>query len=179
MRIVYDRKADTLRFIVGDGSVTTQHSTNGIVATFDAGGRLIAIEISDAFTRTGNLSPLQHLILEGLGPPVAQGQPPSTIVARHIVVDDRGVAWIDDTNVKVLEVVIDRVAWEWSPEAIHRQHPQLSLAQIHAALSYYYDHQAAFDAEIDRQRSEADAMRTAQGNDTPVHRKLRAAGHLP
>lgn len=28
----------------------------------------------------------------------------STISPAHIVVDSRGVAWIDDTNIKVLEV---------------------------------------------------------------------------
>ncbi len=33
-------------------------------------------------------------------------------------------------------------------EEIHFQHPHLSLAQIHAALSFYYDHQRQFDAQI-------------------------------
>ena len=30
--------------------------------------------------------------------------------APHIKRDDRGVAWIDETNVKVIEVVLDRLA---------------------------------------------------------------------
>jgi hypothetical protein len=29
----------------------------------------------------------------------------------HIVLDDRGRGWIDDTNVKVIEVVLDKVGW--------------------------------------------------------------------
>jgi hypothetical protein len=37
-----------------------------------------------------------------------------------------------------------------SPEEISFQHPHLSLAQIHAALSYYYDHQQEIDAYIER-----------------------------
>ena len=53
----------------------------------------------------------------------------------HIHLDAQGVAWIDDTNVKVVEVVLDKRAYGWSPEEIHTQHPGLSLAQIHAALS--------------------------------------------
>ena len=72
----------------------------------------------------------------------------------HIVLDDRGRGWIDDTNVKVIEVVLDRFAWGLSPEEIHEGYPHLSLAQIHAAFSHYYDHQAAYDAEIARQVAE-------------------------
>jgi|SRR5947209_7844762 uncharacterized protein (DUF433 family) len=97
----------------------------------------------------------------------------------HIWLDDQGRAWIDDANVKVIEVAVDHVSWKWSPEAIHLQHPTLSLAQIHAALAYYYDHQAEFDTEMARQDQEYEAARAAQGNDTPIHRKLRAAGKIP
>lgn len=32
-----------------------------------------------------------------------------TVATAHIYLDDRGVAWIDDTNVKVIEVVLDRL----------------------------------------------------------------------
>jgi len=103
----------------------------------------------------------------------------STIPTAHIRLDAEGKAWIDDTNVKVVEVVLDHVAYAWSPEAIHIQHPHLSLAQIHAALAYYYDHKAEFDAAIERQHQEYEAVRAVQGNDTPLHRKLRAAGKVP
>ena len=78
----------------------------------------------------------------------------SILAPSHIRRDDHGVAWIDDTNVKVIEVVLDRVAYGWGPEEIHFQHPALSLAQIHAALAYYYDHQAELGAEIARQSAE-------------------------
>jgi uncharacterized protein (DUF433 family) len=95
----------------------------------------------------------------------------------HIYLDDRGVAWIDDTNVKVIEVVVDRVAWQWGPEAIRLQHPHLSLAQVHAALAYYYDHQADFDAQMARDTQEAEALR-AQAGESPVAKRLREAGLL-
>jgi uncharacterized protein (DUF433 family) len=96
----------------------------------------------------------------------------------HIRLDSTGVAWIDDTNVKVIEVVLDRLAYGWSPEEIHFQHPHLSLAQIHAALSYYYDHQGEMDAEIDRQLQEVEAS-AAKAGESPVCARLRAAGRLP
>lgn len=57
------------------------------------------------------------------------------ISPAHVQIDARGVAWIDETNVKVIEVVLDRLAHGWSPEEIHFQHPHLCLAQIHAALA--------------------------------------------
>lgn len=73
----------------------------------------------------------------------------TTDEVSHVVIDDRGKAWVDDTNIKVVEVVRDHLAYGWSPEEIHWQHPHLSLAQIYAALAYYHDHRASMDAEIE------------------------------
>ena len=69
----------------------------------------------------------------------------------HIRRDERGVAWIAQTNTKVIEVAMDQVAYGWDAEEIHAAHPHLSLAQIHAALSHYHDHKAELDAEMRRQ----------------------------
>lgn len=87
--------------------------------------------------------------------------------------DKSGVAWIDDTNVKVVEVMIDHLAYGHSPEEIHLQHPHLSLAQVHAAFSYYFDHQAELDAEIDRRHRRADTLRTKA--EAPFTRKQLSA----
>jgi uncharacterized protein (DUF433 family) len=67
---------------------------------------------------------------------------------KHINRDERGVAWIDDTNVKVIEVVMDWMANGSSAEEMQRQHPHLALAQIHAAMAFYYDHKAEVDSQI-------------------------------
>jgi uncharacterized protein (DUF433 family) len=101
----------------------------------------------------------------------------SSIATTHIEIDDRGVAWITGANTKVIEVILDRVAYGWSPEEIHFQHPTLSLAQIHAALTYYYDHQAELDAEIMRQLKEVEALAEA-AKDSPGRRRLREKGLL-
>lgn len=61
----------------------------------------------------------------------------SRIANTHIEIDERGVAWITGANTKVIEVVLDKLAYGWSAEEIHFQHQGLSLAQIHAALTYY------------------------------------------
>lgn len=81
-----------------------------------------------------------------------------TTATEHIKLDDDGVAWIDDSKVKVIEVVIDKLVHGSSPEEMHFQYPHLSLAQIHAALAYYYDNQAALEDEIRRRWEEADGL---------------------
>ena len=101
----------------------------------------------------------------------------TTIAHPHVWLDPRGVAWIDDANVKVIEVVLDRLAYGWSPEEIHFQHPHLSLAQIHAALAYYYDHQPELDAEIAREEQHAGALRR-EARESPLQVRLRARGLL-
>src|SRR3954452_24461497 len=101
----------------------------------------------------------------------------STAVTTHIRIDENGVAWIEDTRIKVIEVAIDKIAHGSSPEEMHRQYPHLSLAQIYAALAHYYDHQAAFDAEIAQQVREVQELREKAG-ESPVHKRLREMGLL-
>jgi len=40
----------------------------------------------------------------------------TAVLASHIVLDENGVAWIDDTNVKVIELVLDKLAHGSSAE---------------------------------------------------------------
>jgi uncharacterized protein (DUF433 family) len=103
----------------------------------------------------------------------------ATGIDTHVWLDADGVAWIDDTNIKVIEVALEKLAHGSSPEEIYDQHRRhLSLAQIHAALAFYFDHQAEMDAEIDRQLREFDGLRTATLN-SPGRQRLRALGKLP
>lgn len=101
----------------------------------------------------------------------------STVKTKHIHLDDRGRAWIDDTNVKVIEVVLDKLSHGWSSEEIKFQHPHLSLAQIHAALSYYYDHKKKLDVKIERELEEVEAM-AARAKNSPLRRRLKTMGKL-
>jgi uncharacterized protein (DUF433 family) len=101
----------------------------------------------------------------------------ATAVSPHIHLDKEGRAWVDETNVKVSEVVRDHLAYGWSAEEMHYQHPSLSLAQIYAALGYYYDHRNEFDSEIEESLKEANGL-AAANQDSPLRRKLRAAGKL-
>jgi uncharacterized protein (DUF433 family) len=102
---------------------------------------------------------------------------PLPTVTPHIRTDEQGRPWIDDSNVKVIEVVLDHVAYGWSAEEIHAQHSHLSLGQIYAALAYYYDHQAELDGQIEQSRCQADALAAEVAN-SPLRQRLRAAGKL-
>ena len=89
----------------------------------------------------------------------------------QIEVDERGVAWIAGTKVKVTEVVLDKIAYGSSPEEIHFQHPSLSLAQIHGALTYYYENQDRVDEQI-RHGLGASEKLAVQLSDAAFRRKL-------
>src|SRR5437763_15280522 len=102
----------------------------------------------------------------------------TTVINTHIQLDDAGVAWIEGTRIKVIEVVLDKLAHGSSPEEIHFQYPHLSLSQIHAALAYYYDHQSEVDAEIRRRWLEADEL-AAGASDSALRQKLLALKNAP
>jgi len=102
---------------------------------------------------------------------------PATVITPHIKLDARGVAWIDDTNTKVIEVAQDMIAHGWSPEEIHFQHSHLSLAQIYSALGYYYDHQAEFDATIQESLRRVSELHE-QAAESPLRKRLRELGRL-
>ena len=90
-----------------------------------------------------------------------------------IEIDDKGVPWISGANTKVVEVVLDKMAYGWSPEEMHRQHPHLSMAQIHSALAYYYEHQDEVDADIERRYRYVEELR-AQQPDSPLRQRLQS-----
>ena len=81
------------------------------------------------------------------------------------------MAWIAGTKVKVTEVVLDKIAYGSSPEEIHFQHPNLSLAQIHGALTYYYENQDKVDEQIRRGLEESDKLAVHLSN-AEFRRKL-------
>jgi uncharacterized protein (DUF433 family) len=97
-----------------------------------------------------------------------------TETVLHIRRDGNGVAWVDDTNVKVVEVVRSKQAYDLTPEELHEQYPHLSLAQIYSALAYYYDHREELEAEIERRAKLAEEMRQRTA-DQPLQARLRAA----
>ena len=72
------------------------------------------------------------------------------VVYPHIVKEPGycgGKAAIDNTRVRV-----NNVAWlakqGLTPQQVLEHYPDLTLAQVHAALAYYYDNTGEIDAEL-------------------------------
>ena len=100
------------------------------------------------------------------------------VIYAHIDYTPEGTPFITGTQTKVEEIVLDHMAWHWDAETIHRHHPHLSLAQIHSALAYYYDHQAEMDASIEEGLRQVAKIRADLGP-SPIRLKLKAQGLLP
>jgi len=59
-----------------------------------------------------------------------------------------GLARIEGTRITVNLVVREVVRLRWTPEEVLIAHPHLTLAQIHAALAYYFDHPEEVEASL-------------------------------
>jgi uncharacterized protein (DUF433 family) len=74
-----------------------------------------------------------------------------------------GRARIDGTRIAVWLVASSVLRNGMSPEEFVEQYPHLTLAQIHAALSYYYDHRTEVERDL-RSQDEAWRKRTGRGS---------------
>ena|ERR1051325_2018399 len=72
--------------------------------------------------------------------------------------DEQGTARVTGVKTPVKMIALDHIVRGYSPAEIHFQYPYLSLAQIHAALSYYFEHQDRIEAEIAQDESLMDAL---------------------
>lgn len=59
-------------------------------------------------------------------------------------------------RIRVMDIVLWHNKLGWSPDEIVSQFPQLTLADVYAALTYYWDHKKEIEAEI-RRSEEAEA----------------------
>ena len=70
--------------------------------------------------------------------------------ARHLParIDDSGRrAVVSGTDIKVSQIASEVEHRGMTPDEIVEAHPHLTLADVHAALAYYYDHQDVIRAE--------------------------------
>jgi uncharacterized protein (DUF433 family) len=84
----------------------------------------------------------------------------------HIVQDPEtcfGQPCIKGTRIRVLDIAIEYERMGRSPGQIAEAHPGLSLAQVHAALTYYYEHVEEIDRAIRAERKLVEQVRLATG----------------
>jgi uncharacterized protein (DUF433 family) len=49
-------------------------------------------------------------------------------------------AFISGSRIRVQDIVSDHERHGLTPEQVAREYPHITLAQVHAALAYFYDH---------------------------------------
>lgn len=96
---------------------------------------------------------------------------------EHIVTDETGVPFIEGTTTKVIELMLETLAYGWSPDELQFQHPYLTLGQIHSAFAYYWDHKDELDRDIERRIKRVEQIRREVGPSQLVER-LKARGLL-
>jgi len=73
---------------------------------------------------------------------------PGKIRHPYIVINPetkKGAPVITGTRTKVMDIAIRYEFGRMTPDEIIEQFPHLTLAQIHDALSYYYEHKSELD----------------------------------
>ncbi|MGO9462652.1 MAG: DUF433 domain-containing protein [Isosphaeraceae bacterium] len=87
----------------------------------------------------------------------------STVIQYpHLTIDDDGAARIERTRYKVIHLAGEHYHYGWSAEEMLRQHPDLRPQQVHAALTYFYDHFDRLVAEMRASAEVAEAEREKQ-----------------
>jgi uncharacterized protein (DUF433 family) len=92
---------------------------------------------------------------------------------EHIRLDENQVPTIAGTTMKVVELVLDHLAYGWSPEELHFQHPYLRMGQIYSALAYYWDHKADLDQDLERRLQFIDQVQQTT-KPIPLAERLKA-----
>jgi hypothetical protein len=78
----------------------------------------------------------------------------TTTTWPFIEIDAAESPGIQAKGCKVLQLVREHLTFDWNAEQLCRQHPHLSLPEIHAALGYYYEHRDECDAMLLREEQQ-------------------------
>lgn len=76
-------------------------------------------------------------------------------------------------RIRVAQIVSDYLGRGWSAEEIVLQYPHLTLAEVHSALAFYFDHREQIDGELARELAEAERSHAEQPESAVIAR-LRA-----
>jgi uncharacterized protein (DUF433 family) len=80
-------------------------------------------------------------------------------------------------RIRVAQIVMDYLEYGWSVDEMCHQHPYLNLAEAHAAMAYYFDHQVDIDREIDEEIEQVERDQSHSRRSAIYHR-LRAQSQV-
>ncbi|MCA9151109.1 MAG: DUF433 domain-containing protein [Planctomycetales bacterium] len=102
------------------------------------------------------------------------------LITNHIELrpnrDGQLRAFIVGTRIRVQDIVSDHERHGLTPEQIAREYSQLTLGQIHAALSFYFDHR---DEILNDMRVDDDLVRSIESKHRQQGNGGKDAGHNP
>ncbi|XPM53227.2 MAG: DUF433 domain-containing protein [Leptolyngbya sp. IPPAS B-1204] len=82
---------------------------------------------------------------------------------------------VSHPRIRVAQIVMDYLSYGWSVEEMCRQHPYLTPAETHAAMGYYFDHQAEIDQEIQAEWHQVQTEQAAAQR-SPFYVRMKARG---
>jgi len=86
----------------------------------------------------------------------------SDVLGQHIVKTPGvmgGKPRIDGHRIRVSDIVVWHEKRGWSPDEIVDQFPGLTLADVYAALTYYFDHRAEIEDEFAREAKQVEKFK--------------------
>lgn len=75
-------------------------------------------------------------------------------------------------RIRVQDIAVMHVKWGLTADEIVEELPSITLADVHAALAYYWDHREEIEVQITEEQTFVEQMKRAQGPG-PLARKLR------
>src|SRR5436305_1417276 len=76
----------------------------------------------------------------------------------HIVIDDKGKARVAPHGLPVSYIIAEHNRGA-TPALLQEYWPHLTLSQLYAALTYYYDHKLEIDAKAEEEGREFEQLR--------------------
>lgn len=74
------------------------------------------------------------------------------VIEQTHIIQDKGICGgeprIAGTRIKVKQIALEYERLGWSPDQICDAHPNLTLANVHTAIAYYYEHKFEIDESI-------------------------------
>jgi uncharacterized protein (DUF433 family) len=87
---------------------------------------------------------------------------PEAVTFPHIVKPAGEPARLESQpRTRVAMIVADYLWRGWSAEEIVRQYSYLTLAEVHAALAYYFDHREEIEEELAAEYGDAESWKKA------------------
>jgi uncharacterized protein (DUF433 family) len=96
---------------------------------------------------------------------------------KYVAIDEEEIPIIKPTTMKIELLIKERRMFRFGVESQQEGHPYLTIAQIHSALSYYFDHKKQIDNDIKRRDQFVEEMRKKMGP-SPLAEKIKAMREL-